>query len=104
MPRVWLAVSTATPPELEPYRDDPRGLEGYVRSVVQEAGARFEALYFDVDRPVAYALVEGLDDFITIKAVSSILGVVEHKKLITVDQAADEAVRRERDTRGRLSR
>jgi hypothetical protein len=51
---------------------------------------------------VAYALVEGLDDFISIKAVRSILGAVDFKKLITVDQAADEAVRRERDIRGRL--
>jgi hypothetical protein len=102
MPRGWLAVSTGTPPELEPYRDDPRGLERYVRAVVEGAGARFEALYFDVDRPVAYALVEGLDDFISIKAVRSILGAVDLTKLITVDQAADDAVRREHDIRGRL--
>jgi hypothetical protein len=102
MPRGWLAVSTGTPPELEPYRDDPRALERYVRAVVEGAGARFEALYFDVDRPVAYALVEGLDDFISIKAVRSILGAVDLKKLITVDQAADDAVRREQDIRGRL--
>ena len=102
MPRVWLSVPDGTAPELEPYRDNPMGLEEHVRSVVEGAGARLEGLFFDVDRPLAYALVEGLDDFISMKAVSNILCAVELKKLITVEQAV-QAIARRGDMRSRLS-
>jgi hypothetical protein len=110
LPQSWLRLSNGTPPQLEPYIDDPAGLKEFVESVLssvrqvreEEAQTELIDLYFEVGRPVAYALVEGLDDFISIKAVRSILGAVDLKKLITVDQAADDAVRREQDIRGRL--
>jgi septum formation inhibitor-activating ATPase MinD len=75
----------------------------FVKQVVEdeEVGARFLDLHFDVGRPVAYALVEALDDFIKIKAVCRILGAKYIKKLITVPQAAD-AVGLEQRIRGRL--
>jgi hypothetical protein len=103
VPQVWLAIPTGTPPELERFRDEPERLEAFVKQVVEdeEVGAHFVSLHFDVGRPVAYALVENLDNYITLKAVCRILGAEYIKKLITPQQAA-EMVELERRIRGRL--
>jgi hypothetical protein len=102
MPRGWLRLRTGTPPQLEPYRDDPRGLYEFVKAVVEAADAELLDFYFAAGRPVAYALVKDLDDFISIKAVVRILGAEDFKKLITVDHAV-EALGREQTIRQRLA-
>jgi len=43
-----LKLRTATPPELEGYRDDPKALYDYVKRVVERAGAQLEDLYFEL--------------------------------------------------------
>lgn len=103
MPRVWFRLPTGPSTELEPYRDEPKRLEEYVRLVVESEGAQLEGVYFDVGRPVAYAQVADLDDYIAAKAVREALGAEDATKMITVKQAV-EAVEREQAIRDRLSR
>ena len=103
MPRVWMAIPIGgTAPAVEPYRDSPRELEQRVREVVEAEGADLENLYFEVDRPVAYALVAGLDDFRGIRAVRRVLGVEEAVKILDVQQAI-EAIDREQAILRRFS-
>jgi hypothetical protein len=101
MPVGWMRFPTGTAPEVEQFRDDPQGLEAFVRNVVEVEGEpqRLEALYFDVGREVAYALVFGLDDFIAIRAARRILGAEAFTKLLRVEDAV-RAVERERFLRG----
>lgn len=101
MPQKWLRLPTGPSTELEPYRDDPKRLEEYVRLVVEGEGARLEAVYFDVGRPVAYAHVADLDDYIGARAVCRALGTDDATKMLTVEQAV-EAVEREQAIRGQL--
>jgi hypothetical protein len=89
MPRVWIAVPNGTPPELQSYVDDPAALEQFVREVVEAADAQLEAFYFDVARPVAFALVEGLDEFRMIRAVRRVLQAEVLNKLLTVEQVVE---------------
>ncbi len=98
MPVGLMKLRTATPPELEGFRDDPEGLYNYVKGVVERAGAALEALYFDIGEEQAFALVTGLDDYIAVKGVARVLGAEGFLKLITVDQAV-EAVERDRQIR-----
>jgi hypothetical protein len=105
LPRKWLRVPNGTPPQLEPFVDDPLGLvefvEGVLRKVREERNEEAELLdvYFEVGRPVAHVLVRGLDDPITLKAVCRILGAEGVTELITVEQFTD-AIRRDRGIRG----
>jgi len=108
MPIVWMTISTATVPEVEQFRDDPEGLRARIRDVVAavqvERGrprAELRELYFEVDRPVAHAFVENLDDFSDMKAIGRYFGAEDMVKLIRVEQAV-EAVQRERGIRDRL--
>jgi len=108
MPIVWMKISTATVPEVERFRDDPEGLRARMREVVAavqvERGkprVELRELFFEVDRPVAYALVENLDEFQDMKAVGRYFGAEDMVKLIRVEQAV-EAVQRERGIRDRL--
>ena len=109
MPQSWLRLSNGTPPQLEPYVNDPAGLKEFVESVLsavrqvreEEAETALIDLYFEVGRPVAYALVRGLDDPITMKAVCRILGAEGFTKLLTVEQAM-AAVGRDQTIRDRL--
>lgn len=103
MPQKWLRLPTGPSTELEPYRDEPKRLEEYVRLVVESEGAQLEAVYFDVGRPVVYAHVANLDDYIAAKAVCGALGAEDATKMLTVRQAV-EAVEREQVIRDRLSR
>jgi hypothetical protein len=98
MPVGLMKLRTGTPPELEGYHDDPAGLYNHVKGVVQRAGAQLEALYFDIGKERAYALVTDLDDYIAVKAVARVLGAEGFIKMITVDQAV-EAVERDREIR-----
>lgn len=109
LPQSWLRLSNGTPPQLEPYIDDPAGLKEFVESVLssvrqvreEEAQTELIDLYFEVGRPVAYALVRGLDDPITMKAVCRTLGAEGFTKLLTVEQAT-LAVDRDRAIRTQL--
>ena len=98
MPVGLLRLRTATPPELERFHDDPQGLRAFVSGVVQRAGAELIELYFDVGREHAYAIVESLDDYVTFKAVSRILGTEDYVKVLPVDKAV-EAIELERRLR-----
>jgi hypothetical protein len=100
MPVGILTLSTATPPELLDLHDDPQGFSDYVAGVIARVpGVELLGLFFDVGAEKAYALVEGLDDYRDVKAVSRILGAVGFLKLVRAPQAA-EAIDRERDYRG----
>lgn len=100
MPVGILTISTATPPELLALHDDPQGFSDYVEGVIARVdGVDLLGLFFDVGAEKAYALVEGLDDYRDVKAVSRILGAEGFLKLVRAAQAA-EAIERERDYRG----
>lgn len=94
MPVGFLTMSTATSPELEAFHDDPQGFADYVEGVVTRAGARLLSVYFDVGKERAYALVEDLDDYRDVKAVSRILGGEGFLKMVKVEGAI-EAIERE---------
>jgi hypothetical protein len=96
MPRVWMAIPIGgTAPLVAPYREHPAELKQLVQRIVEDEGAHLEDLYFEVDRPVAYAFVRMLDDFVAIRAVIRALGVEETVKVLDVEQATD-AIQRER--------
>jgi hypothetical protein len=99
MPVGIMTISTATAPEVHALRDDPQGLSDYVDGVVTRAGARLINLYFDIGEERAYALVEDLDDYRDVKAVSRILGGESFLKMVKAADAA-EAVSREPGYRG----
>jgi hypothetical protein len=99
MPVGLMTLRTATPPELVELHDDPQGYYDYVRAVVERAGATLVDLYFDVGAELAYAVVESLDDYLDVKAVSRILGAEGFTKMVRVSQAA-EAISREQTYRG----
>jgi hypothetical protein len=102
MPIGLMTMRTATPPELEQFHDDPAGLLDYVTGVIERAEANLLHLYFDIGGERAYAIVEGLDDYVTVKAVSRILGAESFTKMVTVDGAVD-AIEREASLRGSAS-
>ena len=103
MPRVWMAIPIGgTAPLVAPVRDQPERLRELIENIVRSEGAELENLFFDVDRPVAYALVKELDDFIGIRAVFRLLGVQEAVKVLDVGQVA-EALGREQTIRGRVA-
>jgi hypothetical protein len=95
MPVAWLRIPTCTPPDLEKYRNDPKGLKTYVGTVAGKAKAELLELYFDVGGDYAYALIRNLDDPIDTKAVSRIFGADYLVKVVTAEQAA-EAIEREK--------
>jgi hypothetical protein len=99
MPVGFLTISTATTPELQAFHDDPRGFENYVKGVITRAGADLLGLFFDVGAERAYVLVERLDDYLDVKAVSRILGGEGFLKMVRAEQAAD-AIGRESGFRG----
>jgi hypothetical protein len=100
LPQKWFRVPTGTPPELERFVDNPGGLKEYVQDVLrraqgfQEAHIELIEVYFEVGRPVAHVLVKDLDDSITVKAVSRILGAEGFTELLTAEQFA-AAIERE---------
>jgi hypothetical protein len=98
MPVGFMRLRTATPPQLEQYHDDPKGLETFVKQVIEgaEPEAKLVSLYFDVSGEYAYALITDLDDPINIKSVTRHLGADSHIKLITVDQAVEAIDRQKR--------
>ena len=102
MPVGLMTLRTATPPELELYHDDPRGFEDFVRGVVERAGAKLVELFFDIGHERAYAIVESIDDYVAVKAVSRILGAEGYIKMIRTAQAV-EAIELESGYRGSAS-
>ena len=99
MPVGFMTISTATAPELQALHDDPQGFEDYVNGVITRARADLVGLFFDVGDEKAYALVENLDDYRDVKAVSRILGGAGFLKMVRAAQAA-EAIQRESGFRG----
>jgi hypothetical protein len=99
MPVGIMTISTGTAPELQAFHDDPQGFESYVNGVITRAGAALVGLFFDVGAEKAYALVENLDDYRDVKAVSRILGGEGFLKMVRAKQAA-EAIQRESGYRG----
>lgn len=96
MPRVWMAIPIGgTAPVVAQRLESPADLKQLVRDIVEAEGAVLEDLYFDVDRPVAYAFVKDLDNPISIRAVRMVLGVEEAVKVLDVEQV-DDAFGRER--------
>ena len=96
MPVGMMRLSTATPEWLEQFRDNPQGLEDFVRSVldaveVEEGRSQpaLIALYFEIGRERAYALIQDLDDYVAVKAVARVLGAEGFLKLVTTAQAAE---------------
>ena len=100
MPVGVLTMSTATAPELLALHDDPEGFSDYVQGVITRVpGVTWLGLFFDIGGEKAYALVEGLDDYRDVKAVSRILGGEHFLKMVRPAQAA-EAIELERKYRG----
>jgi hypothetical protein len=89
MPVGFMTLRTATPPELEALRDDPEGFRQYVSDVFGRANARLIELYFDIGAELAYAIVEDLDDYKDVKAVSRILGAHGFIKMVKAPDAAE---------------
>jgi hypothetical protein len=89
MPVGFMTLRTATPPELEELRDDPEGYRQYVSDVVERANAHLVELYFDIGAELAYAIVEDLDDYKDVKAVSRILGAEGFIKMVKAPDAAE---------------
>jgi hypothetical protein len=96
MPVGLLTLRTATPPELVALHDRPDLYYEYVNDVVTRAGATLVDLYFDAGAELAYAIVESLDDYLDVKAVSRILGAEGFTKMIRKDQVTDAISRAER--------
>lgn len=101
LPQKWFRVPTGTPPELERFVDNPRGLKEYVQNVLtraqgfQESRIELIEVYFEVGRPVAHVLVKDLDDPITVKAVCRILGAEGFTELLTAEQVESAIEERE---------
>jgi hypothetical protein len=100
MPVGMMKLSTATPEWLEQFRDDPEGLEDFVKKVVDavEISPGYPKpelldLYFEIGQERAYALIKDLDDYLAVKAVARVLGAESFLKLITTAQAV-EAIER----------
>ncbi len=92
MPVGMMRLSTATPELLEQFRDDPQGLEEFVRRVLAlvevDPKPTLKDLYFEIGRERAYAVIENLDDYVAVKAVARVLGAEGFLKVVTTAQAA----------------
>jgi hypothetical protein len=99
MPWGWIMFSTASSPDIEPIKNDPVAVRSFVEKVVTNAGARLGDVYFEVGADRAHAIVEGLDDYYSSRAVGRILGATSYTKLLTADQAA-RAIELEEGFRG----
>ena len=77
-----------------PHTDDPEGLENLVRHTVQAAGATFVAIYFDIGAEVAVAIVDGLDDYVDVKAVTTAVGASSFEKYVKTADAKEANARR----------
>jgi hypothetical protein len=84
-----MTLRTTTPSELERFHDDPEGLREFVSDVVTRADAELIELYFDIGEERAYAVVQSLDDYLAVKAVSRILGAEGFLKMIKADDATE---------------
>jgi hypothetical protein len=90
MPRVYIGFPDGSPPEVHELQNEPVRLERLVRQVVegQEIGAQVLEFHVEVGRRRAYALVDGLDDFVKLKAVCRFFGVDSIKKVVGAEDAA----------------
>lgn len=100
MPIIWINIPTGSSPGVHERRSKPKELKQYVRDVVENsypARARnkpkLHELYFQADAEYACALVEGLDDYVALKAVTRVLGAEYATKLLTPD-GAERAIKR----------
>jgi uncharacterized protein with GYD domain len=89
MPIGMYRLSTAAPP----HQGNPKGLQDFVAAAVESVGARLVDIYFDIGRDQAIAIVEGLDDYVDVKAVSTLLRAEGFEKYVRVEQAAEAIAR-----------
>ena len=91
MPVGIMRISTATPEWLEQFRDNPAGLEEYIRTVLEKVEVdpkpTLNDLFFEIGRERAYAVIENLDDYVAVKAVARVLGAEGFLKLVRTAQA-----------------
>jgi hypothetical protein len=98
MPVGIMKLPTAPPSDLARFHEDPQGLRDFVRDVVERAGAELVELYFGIGEERAYAIVQSLDDYRDVKAVSRILGSEGFLKMVKAEDAI-EAISREQKFR-----
>jgi len=90
MPIGMYRLSTSTPP----HQGNPRGLYNLVAAVVAKVpGATLVDMYFDIGRDEAVVVIEGLDDYVDVKAVSTALGAQGFEKFVRID-LAEQAITR----------
>lgn len=103
MPVGIMTITTATPPVPQNLHDDPTGFHDYVADVIGRVdGVSLLDLFFDIGAEKAYVVVEHLDDYRDVKAVSRILGAESFVKMVRPADAAT-AVERESGYRGSSS-
>jgi hypothetical protein len=103
MPVGIMTITTATPPLPQTLHDNPLAFHDYVADVIGRVeGVDLIGLFFDIGAEKAYVVVENLDDFSDVKAVSRILGAESFVKMVRAADAA-AAVRRESGYRGSAS-
>jgi hypothetical protein len=100
MPIIWMGFSTASSDGVHDRRRQPHDLKAWVSDVVESSYPRRSKrkpklleLYFQADTHYACALIEGLDDYVAVKAVAEVLGAEYATKFLTADKA-HQAIRR----------
>ena len=96
MPVGFMTLSTSQSSALGAFRDDPEACYEHVNGVITDAKATLTDLFFDVGAELAYALVDNLDDYAAVKAVSRSLGAEGFIKMVRRDRAI-EAIEIEAD-------
>jgi hypothetical protein len=95
-----MRLSTATPEWLEQFRNDPEGLEAFVKSVLAKVEVdpkpTLKDLYFEIGRERAYAVIENLDNYVAVKAVARVLGAEGFLKVVTTAQATEAIAQAQR--------
>jgi uncharacterized protein with GYD domain len=89
MPIGFMRIKTSNP-----HADDPEGLEQLVRETVEAAGASLLAIYFAIGADEAVAVVEDLDDYVDVKAVTSAVGAHGFEKYVKTAHAREAIERR----------
>jgi hypothetical protein len=90
MPIGMYRLSTATPP----HQGNPRGFYELVAAIVDKVeGATLIDIYFDIGRDEAVVIIEGLDDYVDVKAVSTALGAQGFEKFVRIE-LAEQAIAR----------
>jgi hypothetical protein len=94
MPIIWIEFPTGSSSLVSACEGEPKKIEGLVTRVVRDSyGPRSRkrptliGLYFQVDADYACALIDGLDDYVAMKAVFRALGAEHATKFLKTDKA-----------------